>query len=176
MRNVRLGILSPGDRRNIADELTLYKIYNGIIQMTLTEQLQKILALELRDKITFLIHKLSKAMSNIFLRFSGHNLTITNMLNTFGIFEVAKIHLIFIVLKFIFLNIFCSNRFYRRMGDVFYFSCTNLMKLRTFKFFTKKTPKTKVKPMKIPNCGVKCALDDLYKLYGVFPSNVRLQC
>lgn len=34
--------------------------------------------------------------------------------------------------------------------------------------FYKKTPKTKVKPMKIPNCGVKCLLDDLYKLYDDF--------
>lgn len=40
MRNVRLGILSLRDRREITDELTLYKIYNGAIQTTLSEQLQ----------------------------------------------------------------------------------------------------------------------------------------
>lgn len=73
----------------------------------------------------------------------GHDLTISNMLNSLGLFEVAKIHSIFIVLKFIFLNIFCSNRFYHRMDHVFYLSYTNLMELRTFKFFTKKLPKQK---------------------------------
>lgn len=40
MRNVRLDLLSLQDRREIADEMTLYKICNGTIQTNLTEQLR----------------------------------------------------------------------------------------------------------------------------------------
>lgn len=40
MRNIRLDLLSLEDRRSIADEMTLYKINNGNIKSSLTEQLR----------------------------------------------------------------------------------------------------------------------------------------
>lgn len=33
--------------------------------------------------------------------------------------------------------------------------------------FYKNNPKAKVKALDIPNCGIKCALNDLYRLYDV---------
>lgn len=51
------------------------------------------------------------------------------------------------------------------MHHAFYLNYTKRMTFRNYRFSIKKSPKTKVKALKIPNCGVKCSLNDLYKIY-----------